>query len=103
MFSTLPCEKLAASRNRLNALMFRAEPSCQRMHLARQSAARQQVDAPAPQLARTGAGQQKPQPLRLDQPMHFIEQLGHALDFIDHNPALVALWNLLPEALRGSQ
>ena len=56
------------------------------MHRAMHGAARQQVDARAPQLAGARAGEHESQPRsRLDEFVHDVEQGGHPLHFVEHD------------------
>jgi hypothetical protein len=75
----------------------------ERMHVARYGAAREQIDPPAPQLARALTRKHETQFSRLDEAMHFVEQFGHPLDFIHHHPVFVALRNPLAEPLRPGE
>ena len=56
------------------------------MQGADDSPSSQEVDTAAPQLARTGAREHEaPAILRFKQGMDHVEELGHALDFVEHH------------------
>jgi len=73
------------------------------MQVTGQGAARQQVDAPASQLARALTAQHKSQPARLHEPMDLVKQLRHTLDFVHYYPAFVILRDPVAEPLRRGQ
>jgi len=72
----------------------------QRVHAQRARASGEQIRAPAPQLARARAGHREAQPAPLDQAVDLVEQLGHPLDLVQHDPAGVVLRDHLREPVR---
>ena len=59
----------------------------ERIHGPAQRPAREQVDPCRLQLARTRAEQCELELSLLDESVHFVQQIGQALDLVDHDPA----------------
>jgi hypothetical protein len=65
--------------------------------MKRVSPAGEQVDAAAAQLARARSRQDEAQAPCLDEAVHLVEQLGQALNLVEHHPSLMPRWNLIRE------
>lgn len=57
----------------------------QRMQSSEPGAPGQQVRPAAHELSRARSREQEPNLVRLDQSMHFVQKLGHALDLVDED------------------